>query len=433
MKHQGLLGQNSKMATSSVIWFIVCLLVICHVQNTDVRRLNMKINRLSRKTENLENDVDDIWATILTPGKETQDHVNKTRTDNFDTKAKDVTAMMSGTVTDVQELKTEVEQLVLSSRIGFKNEKSWQRGAIRNLTRIYTEFQTGVVEENIELNNHLEELDTKVTKIEKTNEDNQVGIDTINNDLNETMSETGKKFEAQAVINEQVSKILENLSAKQNRLETENQELKQTISEMQKDNQEKLSNMETENQALKQKISEMEKDNQQKLSNLETENQEFKQTISEMQKDNQELKWGLATLQSTALFKPCDDGWESFQHHCYLHVSQTKTWDDASAFCKSKNSYLIEITTDAEVEFAAELMTRHYRYWIGATDRENEGTFVYQHSKLQVPEKHWGRQLDTCNDGTQHYVYMDNLRSSVFKLYYDCTFYGMANFVCQKP
>ena len=123
MKHQGLLGHNAKMATSSVIWFIICVLVVCHAQITDVRRLNIKVNRLSRKTENLENDIDDIWATILTPGKEMQDHVNKTRTDNSDTKAQDGAAMMSGTVTDVQELKTEVEQLVLSSRIGFKNEK----------------------------------------------------------------------------------------------------------------------------------------------------------------------------------------------------------------------------------------------------------------------------------------------------------------------
>ena len=304
MNHQGCLGHNAKMATASVIWFIVCVLVVCHAQITDVRRLNIKINTLSRKTENLENDVDDIWATT-----ETQDHVNKTRADNFDTNAKDVTSMMSGTVADVQELKTEVEQPVLSSRIGFKNEKIWQRETIRNLTRNYTEFQSGVVEENIEIKNHLEKLDTKVTKIEKTNKDNQVGIETINQDLNEKMSETGKEFAAQDVINEHVSKILENLSAKQNRLETENRELKQIITEMQKDYQEKQSNLET-----------------------------LTQKISAMEKDNQELKGGLATLQATALRKPCDEGWESFQHHCYLVVHQIKTWDNASAFCSSKNS-----------------------------------------------------------------------------------------------
>ena len=129
MKHQGLLGHNAKMATASVIWFIIGVLVVCHAQNTDARRLNIKINRLSRKTENLENDVDDIWATILTPDKEMQDHDNKTRTDNSDTKAQDVAVMMSGTVTDVQELKTEVEQPVLSSRIGFKNEKKLATGS----------------------------------------------------------------------------------------------------------------------------------------------------------------------------------------------------------------------------------------------------------------------------------------------------------------
>ena len=231
MKHQGLLGHNAKMATASVIWFIIGVLVVCHAQNTDVRRLNIKINRLSRKTENLENDVDDIWATILTPDKEMQDHDNKTRTDNSDTKAQDVAVMMSGTVTDVQELKTEVEQPVLSSRIGFKNEKSWQREAIRNLTRNYTEFQRGVIEENIELKNHLQELDTKVTKIEKINNDNRVSIETINHELYKRTSETEKDSAvAQSVVNEHLSKILVDinmLSAKQTRLETENRELNQ--------------------------------------------------------------------------------------------------------------------------------------------------------------------------------------------------------------
>ena len=386
------------MATSGVISFIVCILVsVGHAQNTDVRRLNMKINRLDRKTENLEKDVDDIWATI-----EKQDHVNKTRTDNFDTNAKDVTSMMSGTVTDVQELKTEVEQLVLSSRIGFKNEKRWQREAIRNLTRRYTEFQSGVVEENMELKNHLEDLDTKVTKVEKTNKDSQVGMETINNDFNERTSETGKEFEAQAVINEHVSKMLENLSAKQNRLETENRELKQIITEMQKDYQEKQSNLET-----------------------------LTQKISAMEKDNQELKGGLATLQATALRKPCDEGWESFQHHCYLVVHKIKTWDNASAFCYSKNSYLIELTTDAEFEFAMELIVRGDKViWIGATYRENEGTFVYTHSELHVPEKYWKRIRPYIYE-TKHCACMYTWYSYSPKISdYYCR--GELLFVCEK-
>ena len=405
------------MATSSVIWFIICVLVVCHAQITDVRRLNIKINRLSKKTENLENDVDDIWATILTPGKEMQDHVNKTRTDNSDTKAQDVATIMSGTVTDVQELKTVVEQQVLSSRIGFKNEKSWQREAIRNITRNYTEFQSGVVEENIELKNHLQELDTKVTKIEKINNDNRVSIETINHELYRRMSETEKDSAvAQGVVNEHLSKILVDinmLSVKQSRLETENRELNQ-------------------------KISEMENEYRAKQSRMETENQELKQAIRKVQKDNEDMKKELTKSGATALLKPCDEGWESFQHHCYLFVNQYKTWDEAFAFCESKNSYLVELTTDAEFGFASELLGGHRRRgwgwcWIGATDRETEGTFVYQHSKLQVPEKYWS-EGEPDNEYEEQCVIISHFprRNGVYKLLYDLSCRLTLRFVCEK-
>ena len=46
----------------------------------------------------------------------------------------------------------------------------------------------------------------------------------------------------------------------------------------------------------------------------------------------------------------------------------------------------IELSTGAGVAFAGELSGLG---WIGATDRENEATLVYQHSKLQVLEKYW--------------------------------------------
>ena len=54
-------------------------------------------------------------------------------------------------------------------------------------------------------------------------------------------------------------------------------------------------------------------------------------------------------------------------------------------------SYLIEITSDKELAFANGLTSRYENtwFWVGATDRQVEGTFVYQHSKLGVPDKYW--------------------------------------------
>ena len=95
----------------------------------------------------------------------------------------------------------------------------------------------------------------------------------------------------------------------------------------------------------------------------------------------------------------CDGNWESFDGHCYRVVWERKTWDDPSAYCTSKNSYPLEITMDTECEFAFVLIRDHlygYKFWIGATDRETTGRFIYQHSQLPVPEK-YSRQVQPNN------------------------------------
>ena len=171
---------------------------------------------------------------------------------------------------------------------------------------------------------------------------------------------------------------------------------------------------------------------------METENQALIQKISKMEKNNQELKGGLTTLQptTTAHLNGCDEGWESFRHHCYLFVKQVKTWDDASAFCESKNSYLIELTTDAEFHFASEMLggSTMWWSWIGATDRGNEGTFVYQHSKRRVPEKYW-RQGEPANryDHSCVFVMYFRRRNRVYILLSVNACSSTLDFVCEKP
>ena len=159
---------------------------------------------------------------------------------------------------------------------------------------------------------------------------------TSHTELNENMSKE----------NEQIIKILENLSSNQNTLETEIQALRQTIIDLQ----------------------------------------------TELTKKQDGLT--------------CDEDWSSYNGHCYLVVEESKTWDDASAYCENINSYLIEITTDAELKFAAEVTRdykKHYDFWIGATDRELDGTFVYQRSKQLVPENYWCKGSEPNNYNGDEY------------------------------
>ena len=335
----------------------------------------MNLNKVCRKQENLRNEVEDIWTVIATSGIPKQDYGNKTRTDDLGINAQEVLAKVDGTLTSIQGLKTEVKHLIVSSRNGLKHEKSWQREAIKNITKVYDDFQTGMTKEN--------------------------------------------------------------------------DDLKQKIREMQENNKQKLSNIETENRELRNKIVGVQKGYQKMRGDFEAETKTLKQTVHEMQNDYEQIRTELSKLQATITTttplpttttmttKPfpvlCDGDWESFDGHCYLVVKQYKSWDDASAYCSSKNSYLLAINTDTEREFVTELV-RKYRYWfwIGATDRDTTGRFIYHHSKLPIPENYWREGQPDSWKGYQHCVTMNRYtRSGVVELSDDsCTYPRW--FVCEK-
>ena len=99
------------MATNSLIWFITLTLAICVWQdNKTDKHLEIKLNKLSRMHDALQKEVDDIWKTLITTGKDSQDNENTTRTDVIGTDTQ---------LTAVQKLKTEVERLILTLRLGF--------------------------------------------------------------------------------------------------------------------------------------------------------------------------------------------------------------------------------------------------------------------------------------------------------------------------
>lgn len=287
----------------------------------------------------LQKDVSDIWTIIRTSGIENLEFGNKTTTD-IDI-IEGVIEEGKETMSNVKELKTEVTQLIMHTRKGFKNEKEYQREAISDLTRSYRDFQTGMIEENTEIKHNVNKLNKQVLSLQETSTDTQHGIETIN--LNERVSE----IDAQGISPDSLLKTVENLRVKQNKLEMENLELKQTIS-----------NMKSDLTMLPLKIS-------------------------------------------------CGAGWTLFNSHCYLFTDKKQSWDDASANCKSKDSYLVEITSESELEFVAGLDVWGYiRIWIGATDKEHEGKFVYQESNQAVPTKFWNKDEPNNAAGKEHCVEM---------------------------
>ena len=405
-----------------MIFFATCTLIFCgcHAQRTNVGPLNIKVNKLFRKTDSLQREVDDIWGKILASDVHVQEYGNKTRADNVtvDDYDKECVAKVDDAVSNVKELKSEVKHFVVTSRAGFKNEKKWQRETVSNLTNICKNCQADVTAEIKNVKHHLEKVDTELERID---ESCNMKLETINTELKERKHEAVKEREHMRTVLDDLrtnQNKLDDLRTNQNRLESENQALSQTILEIQND----YENMKTENQDLSQNILEM----QTKLTKLQaictTTPSSTPTTITTP-----------TTTTSTPFLHSCDEGWRSFNGHCYLFVEEEKAWDDASSHCKKINSYLIEITSDTELEFAAELIrdSRYYAFWIGATDRAKEGRFVYQHSVQLVPEKYWPAAQPNNNRRDKHCAYM-YLSYGNLELW-DLNCIRDLHFVCEKP
>ena len=395
---------------------ILVLAILCQAQKTNRRNLNKRLNRLTRETDVLQKNLSVIWTIISNPG-------------NFEQMVKGAIEKGKGTMNDVKELKTEVKQLILHSRIGFANEKEFQREAISDLKRSYRGFETGMIEENTQIKHNVDRLNNQVLglqetskNLQETSKDNQLRIETVNLNLNENVNE----IEAHSDFLDSLLEKVEVLSTiKQNKLEIENRELKQTISNMKSDHL-------TQYRELKQTISNM------KSEHL-TQYRELKQTISNMKSEHltqyRELKQTISNMKSEPTMLPliisCDEDWTLFNGHCYLYIRKKRTWDVALAACKYKDSYLVEITSESEFEFVAGMKIWSYgRIWIGATDEEHEGNFVYQKSKQAVPTKFWNVGEPNNDEGKEDCVEMVKLEKDYKFNDVPCDF--VWPFVCEK-
>ena len=340
-------------------------------------------------------------TVISTSGLDNPDFGNKTRTIDNNNKGTDECniAEINGTLDDVKALKSDVEELIELSRIGFRNEKEFQREAIMDLKKSNTDFQTKLSDENAKVKHNVEELNTQVKDLQETSKNMSNIIQGTSKNLTDMIQETDKnnqhkienlelnlndntnKTDAQSVILESMKETLDTISAKQSKLEEETKELRQ------------------ENEELRQKISRLEGE--------------------------------LTMLQSTTL---CEKNWAMFNSHCYLFMSVKQSWDDALANCRSKNSYLIEINSDTESKFLAESDNWSFpSIWVGATNIQEgyKGTFVYEDSKLAVPEKFWNTGEPNNSGGHENCVHAFKRRGLLKLNDIPCT--ELLPFICEKP
>ena len=417
------------MEKYSVIWFLTCTVVIyiCQAEITDLGRLKIQLNKLCRKHSALEKDVDDIWATIIASGINVQNcNANKTRVDGLST---------NSPLTTVEELKAQVEFMILSSRKGFQNEKSWLRKAMKNLTKTFEDFQSDMTKQNIKVKRHLEKLDTETGRIDQSVKAGQAKMESVVNALDERTKENEK---AQRIIDTRFAKALEDYNEKQHNLSTIEAELTRKISDVQQDYLKKQGacSFEEEFKTLKGIVREVQNDN----VNINSELTKLKASCAILPPSPHTTTQQATTTATPPLPFLCNDGWKRFNDHCYLLVIWTrKTWDDAAAYCQARNSYLIEITTDEELKFVSLKLlrpsNRYFNLWIGATDRKNQGMFVYQQSGLQVPDKYWGTGEPNNYRVDYHCAVMYDFKYTAGKhvVLRDHFCSSQRAFVCEKP
>ena len=229
----------------------------------------------------------------------------------------------------------------------------------------------------------------KRTDLGRLNENVEILFSKTERDANKP-TDIRRELQTRRHITEEVSKILEELISRQDKLELANQALNQklesaiqtlnhTMLEIQNDNK----NTQTELNKLKDTFTST-------STTIQTTTESTSTTPERTTTPTPEHTTTPTTPETTTPFlSSCDQGWKLFNGHCYLVVYRGQRRDDASAFCENMTSYLMEITTDEELEFVGGLVSRSM-FWIGATNREQH-RYVYEHSQQQVPDKYWGR------------------------------------------
>ncbi|XP_017695400.1 PREDICTED: C-type lectin domain family 6 member A-like [Lepidothrix coronata] len=73
----------------------------------------------------------------------------------------------------------------------------------------------------------------------------------------------------------------------------------------------------------------------------------------------------------------CSAGWQLFGKSCYSFSWESWSWEEAREACADLGSHLVVVNSEEEQEFLLENTNRSSSYWLGMTDREEKGKWVW--------------------------------------------------------
>jgi len=107
--------------------------------------------------------------------------------------------------------------------------------------------------------------------------------------------------------------------------------------------------------------------------------------------------------------------------NCYLFGTEKMNFDEAKQFCTDNGGMLVEPRTKRETRVINKLINRKAgddSYWIGLTDQENEGTFLWESDNTEVSYSNWDSNEPNNSRGKEDCVH---LRKAVSHRWNDST------------
>ncbi|KAJ8393072.1 hypothetical protein AAFF_G00067550 [Aldrovandia affinis] len=88
--------------------------------------------------------------------------------------------------------------------------------------------------------------------------------------------------------------------------------------------------------------------------------------------------------------KPCPEGWEQRNSKCYYFSTVKKSWNDSRSDCLKQGADLVIIESKEEQDFISKHRREDDGYWIGLSDSETEGTWLWvDGTPLQKDKAFW--------------------------------------------
>ncbi|XP_034143332.1 C-type lectin domain family 17, member A-like [Esox lucius] len=74
---------------------------------------------------------------------------------------------------------------------------------------------------------------------------------------------------------------------------------------------------------------------------------------------------------------PCPKGWIKFESKCYYNTTLKKTWEESRQDCIARGADLVIINSREEQSLINQLYVPGNDAWIGLTDSDTEGTWIW--------------------------------------------------------